>query len=205
MPLPDRNPKSRCQTPLMSRSQPITIATPMPDASGRVIAKNPQISIRMPQIISPLPVRAADVELVIRTSSLNHRQQSSSSPVSRFHLPPAFCCNAWLDVVGEPELCSAESSWFFRRYSNTSHRRRTQKKNILLRWRSGLPTFYFSSPFATVYRGWQGYRASIISVSPHDFLPRPIEATPARTQLTIIPWTRRRICQRTVASASTTP
>ena len=29
---------------------------------------------------------------------------------------------------GEPGLCSAESSWFFRRYSNTSHRRRVQNK-----------------------------------------------------------------------------
>jgi hypothetical protein len=74
------------------------IATPIPEASGIVIAKNPQISMRIPQTISPFPVRAADIELAIRTSSLNYRRQSSSSPVSRFHLPPAFCCNAWIDV-----------------------------------------------------------------------------------------------------------
>src|SRR5438046_998026 len=98
MPLPDRNPKSRCQTALMSRSQPITMATPIDDASGTAIARKPQISIRMPQIISGLPVAAADIELVIRTSSLNHRRQSSSSPATRFHLLPAFCCNASLNV-----------------------------------------------------------------------------------------------------------
>src|SRR2546421_9962249 len=56
-------------------------------------------------------------------------------------------------------------------------REAVQNKNVLLRWRSDLPTFYFSSAFATVCRGWQGYRASIISVSPYDFLPQPIEAT----------------------------
>src|SRR5437764_15099249 len=56
-------------------------------------------------------------------------------------------------------------------------REAVQNKNVLRRWRSDLPTFYFSSALATVCRGWQGYRASIISVSPHDFLPQPIEAT----------------------------
>src|SRR4029077_14873357 len=65
MPLPDRNPKSRCQTPLMSRSQPMTIATPIPDASGRVIAKNPQTSMRIPQIIFPLPVPDMEAESFI--------------------------------------------------------------------------------------------------------------------------------------------
>src|SRR5204863_156375 len=58
----------------------------------------PQISIRIPQTMSPLPVRAADIELVIRTSSLNHRRQSSSSLASRFYLPPAFGRSACLDV-----------------------------------------------------------------------------------------------------------
>src|SRR5437016_2784549 len=146
MPLPDRNPKSSCQTPLMSRSQPITIATPMPDASGRVIAKNPQISIRMPQIILPLPVAAVDVESVIRSSSRNHRRQSSSSLASRFHLLPAFCCNASLDVgwrtrtllrrvivvlsavlEHKPQAASAKQRTFFAAGG------------------SDLPTFYFSS------------------------------------------------------------
>src|ERR1700719_162901 len=79
---------------------------------------------------------------------------------------------------GEPELSSAESSWFFRRYSNTSHRRRVQNKErsspLVVRT---FPPFTSLRPFATVCRGWQGYRASIISVSPHDFLPQPIKAT----------------------------
>src|SRR5438034_9824271 len=65
MPLPDRNPKRRCQTALISRSQPITTATPIDDASGTAIARKPQISIRMPQIVSGLPAPAADVESFI--------------------------------------------------------------------------------------------------------------------------------------------
>src|SRR6476659_2048760 len=55
MPLADRNPKSKCQTPVASKTQPITISTPIPEANGRPIAKNPQISMRIPQIIFPLP------------------------------------------------------------------------------------------------------------------------------------------------------
>ncbi len=146
MPLPDRNPKSRCQTALMSRSQPITMATPIDDASGTAIARKPQISIRMPQIILPLPVRAADIELVIRTSSLNHRRQSSSSLASRFYLPPAFGRSACLDVgwrtrtllrrvivvlsavlEHNPQAASAKQRTFFTAGD------------------SGLPTFYRSS------------------------------------------------------------
>src|SRR5207247_1882044 len=79
---------------------------------------------------------------------------------------------------GDPKLSSAESSWFFRRYSNTSHRRRVQNKErsspLAIRT---FPPFTSLRPFATVCRGWQGYRAWIISVSPHDFVPQPIEAT----------------------------
>src|SRR5438034_7277695 len=67
---------------------------------------------------------------------------------------------------GEPELSSAESSWFFRRYSNTSHRRRVQNKErsspLAIR---NSPPFTSLWSFATVYRGWQGYLASLISVS----------------------------------------
>src|SRR5438093_6235199 len=137
MPLPDRNPKSRCQTALISRSQPITTATPIDDASGTAIARKPQISIRMPQIISGLPAPAADIELVIPTSSLNHRRQSSSSPASRFHLLPAFCCNASLDVGWRTKLSSAESSGSFggTRTQATGGERKT--KNVLRRWRFG--------------------------------------------------------------------
>src|SRR5882724_5510933 len=82
-----------------------------------------------------------------------------------------------LDVGWRPALCSAKSSWFFRRYSNTSHRRECKTKNVLRLWRSDLPTFYISSVVRYSCRGWQGYRASIISVSPHDFVPQPIETT----------------------------
>src|SRR5438552_18852964 len=146
MPLPDRNPKRRCQTALISTTQPITMATPIDDASGTAIARKPQISIRMPQIISGLPVSAADIELVIPTSSLNHRRQSSSSPASRFHLLPAFCCNASLDIgwrtrtllrrvivvlsavlEHKPQAASAKQRTFFAAGD------------------SELPTFYFSS------------------------------------------------------------
>src|SRR5882724_8503509 len=49
----------------MSKSQPMTMATPIPDANGIPIARNPQISIRIPQIIPPLPVRATEVESFI--------------------------------------------------------------------------------------------------------------------------------------------
>src|SRR5437588_8743395 len=41
---------------------------------------------------------------------------------------------------------------------------------------SDLPTFYFSSAVRYSFRGWQGYRASIISVSTHDILPQQIDA-----------------------------
>src|SRR5438046_1080992 len=125
MPLPDRNPKKRCHTPLMSRSQPMTIATPIPEASGIPVARKAQISIRMPQIMSPLPVPAADVELVIRTSSLNHRRQSSSSPASRFHRRVIVVLSAVLEH--KPQAASAKQRTFFAAGG------------------SDLPTFYFSS------------------------------------------------------------
>src|SRR5437764_1945733 len=137
MPLPDRNPKSRCQTALMSRSQPITMATPIDDASGTAIARKPHISIRMPQIISGLPVSAADIELVIRTSSLNHRRQSSSSPASRFHLLPAFCCNASLDVGQNSPPPSHRGSFGGTRTQATGGECKT--KNVLRCWRLGTP------------------------------------------------------------------
>src|SRR5216110_2032744 len=77
---------------------------------------------------------------------------------------------------GEPKLSSGESSWFFRRYSNTSHRRRVQNKerSSPLAVRT-FPPFTSLRPFATVCRGWQGHRASVIRVSPHDFVPQPIK------------------------------
>src|SRR5437763_14989025 len=178
MPLPDRNPKSRCQTPLMSRSQPITIATPMPDASGRVIAKNPQISIRMPQIILPLPVAVVDVESVIRSSSRNHRRQSSSSLASRFHLLPAFCCNASLDVWWRTRaLLRLVIVVLSAVLEHKSQAAAAKQRTFFAAGGSDLPTFYFSSAVRYSFRGWQGYRASIISVSPHDFVPQPVEAT----------------------------
>src|SRR5213082_2211748 len=97
---------------------------------------------------------------------------------------------------GEPELSSAESSWFFRRYSNTSHRRRLQNKerSSPLAVRT-FPAFYFSSAIRYSFRGWQGYRASIISVSPYDFVPRPVEATAC---LSCRDW----ICHRGVADGA---
>jgi hypothetical protein len=52
----------------------MTIATPIPEASGIVIAKSPQISMRIPQIIFPLPVPAMEVESFI-TFSLFCRHQ----------------------------------------------------------------------------------------------------------------------------------
>src|SRR5438874_6830082 len=68
MPLPDRNPKIKCQTALISTTQPMTIATPIPEASGIPIARKPQMSIRIPQIIFPLPVAEVDVESFIAFS-----------------------------------------------------------------------------------------------------------------------------------------
>src|SRR5437764_10785665 len=146
MPLPDRNPKSRCQTALISTTQPITMATPIDDASGTAIARKPQISIRMPQIISGLPVSAADIELVIRTSSLNHRRQSSSSPASRFHLLPPFCCNASLDVGWRTKTLLRRvivvlSAVLEHKPQAASAKQRT----FFAAGGSDLPTFYFSS------------------------------------------------------------
>src|SRR5438552_14553607 len=137
MPLPDRNPKRRCQTALISTTQPITMATPIADASGTAIARKPHISIRMPQIISGLPVSAADIELVIRTSSLNHRRQSSSSLASRFYLPPAFGRSACLDVGWRTKLSSAESSGSFGGTRTQATGGECKTKNVLRRWRFG--------------------------------------------------------------------
>src|SRR5207248_6873852 len=157
---------------------PMTIATPIPEASGIPIARKPQISIRMPQIISGLPVSAADIELVIRTSSLNHRRQSSSSPASRFHLLPAFCCNASLDVVVANQNSPPPS------HRGSFGGTRTQvtgggckRKNVLRRWRFGpshlLLLFGRSLQFSRLARIPRlDYKRS-----PHDFVPQPVEAT----------------------------
>src|SRR5207253_874613 len=168
MPLPDRNPKRRCQTALISTTQPITTATPIDDASGTAIARKPQISIRMPQIISGLPVSAADIELVIRTSSLNHRRQSSSSPASRFHLLPAFCCNASLDV-----------GW----------RTRTLLRRVIVAWlmvqiaATVLPAFHapeFVLPVLIVLLG-VGFPVGLVLAWAFDVTPSGIEKTPEGT------------------------
>src|SRR5207248_1633864 len=93
MPLPDRNPKNKCQTPLTSRTQPMTIATPIPEANGIVIAKNPQISMRIPQIIFPLPVPPMEVKPFITFSPfrfdrpvLVSQYLSRTSVTTRIHL-----------------------------------------------------------------------------------------------------------------------
>ena len=67
----------------MSKTQPMTIATPIPEASGIVIAKNPQISMRIPQIIFPLPVPATEVESFITFSPF---RSDRPQPVDRLLL-----------------------------------------------------------------------------------------------------------------------
>src|SRR5438067_10841981 len=122
----------------MSRSQPMTIATPIPEASGIPIARKPQISIRMPQIISGLPVSAADIELVIRTSSLNHGRQSSSSPcqsvppLSRLLLQRLVRC--WVANQNSPPP-SHGGAFAGTRTQSTGGECKT--KNVLRRWRFG--------------------------------------------------------------------
>src|SRR5512133_444588 len=87
MPLPDRNPKSKCQTPVASRPQPITIATPIPDANGSVIAKNPQISMRIPQIIFPLPPMEVEPFITFSPFRFDRPRPVDRSVVVSHYLP----------------------------------------------------------------------------------------------------------------------
>jgi hypothetical protein len=72
----------------MSRIQPMIIAAPIPEASGIVIAKNPQISIRIPQIMFPLPAPAAEVESFITFSPF---RCDRPQPVDRLLLANTCC------------------------------------------------------------------------------------------------------------------